>query len=211
MAGVFNTHSGPFWDADGPFLRRYESVLKKRWPEAPPMPYADYDPGIEVPRPSAPYVCLMPGSLWPSKAWPQEHYRILEKRILAEGYGVVVLGTPAEKEVCDFVAGDAGLNLCGRTSLREAAAWLRGAKAAVGNDSGLSHLAAACGTAVLAIYGATDPAGSPPWGPRSLTLRGDALPCAPCFERQCNVDGHPCLAALEPDRVWESLKGLLSA
>jgi len=66
-------------------------------------------------------------------------------------------------------------------------------------------LAAACGTPTLALYGATDPGGSTPWGPRSLALRLDGIPCAPCFQPQCTVPGHPCLAGLDPDRVWNSL------
>ena len=33
LAGLFNTHSGPFWEAEGPFLLRYHAVLARRWPE----------------------------------------------------------------------------------------------------------------------------------------------------------------------------------
>ena len=76
-----------------------------------------------------------------------------------------------EAETCRRVAQEGALDLCGQTSLKEAAAWLRSARAAVGNDSGLSHLAAACGTPTLALYGATDPGGSTPWGPRTRALR----------------------------------------
>lgn len=70
LAGLFNTVSGPFWDAEGPFLLRYGAVLKKAFPGAGPMPFADYDPGLRVDAPEGPYVCLMPGSTWPSKSWP---------------------------------------------------------------------------------------------------------------------------------------------
>jgi heptosyltransferase-2 len=210
LAGPFNTHSGPFWEAGGPFLLRYHAILKKRWLEAPPMPFADYDPGVAVSRPPGSYLCLMPGSTWPSKAWPQEHYRSFASMARAEGLDVVVLGVPEEAATCAFVAQDGAMDLCGRTSLVEAAAWLRGARAAIGNDSGLSHLAAACGTPTLAIYGATDPGGSTPWGPKSLGLRRDDVPCAPCFKPICSVEGHPCLAGITPSRVWDSLKRLLA-
>jgi heptosyltransferase-2 len=215
LAGLFNTHSGPFWAAHGPFLLRYHAVLAKRWPGLPPMPYADYAPRAEVAReldlPGAPYLCLMPGSVWASKAWPREHFLALARRARAEGLEVVVLGAAGEREVCDYAAQDGARNLCGRTTLVQAAAWLRGARAAVGNDSGLSHLAAACGTPTLALYGATDPAGSGPWGPRTLTLRLDGIPCAPCFKPQCTVQGHPCLAGLEPDRAWRALAAFFQA
>ena len=209
LAGAFNTHSGPFWDAEGPFLLRYHAVLQRRWPDLPPMPFADFDPGVAIEAPVAPYLCLMPGSTWPSKAWPAAHYRALLLKARSEGLEVAVLGSPDEAATCAAVAGAEGIDLCGRTSLKEAAAWMRGAAAVVGNDSGLSHLAAACGAPVLGIYGATDPRGSTPWGPCSRGLRRDGLPCAPCFKPQCTVPGHPCLQGILPDQVWADLQGML--
>ena len=205
LAGLFNTHSGPFWDAEGPFMDRYHAVLATRWPELPPMPFADYAPAVTVALPQGPYLCLMPGSTWPSKAWPREHFRALAQAARREGLDVAVLGTPDERDTCDFVAQDGAHNLCGATSLVQAAAWLRGARAALGNDSGLSHLAAACGTPTLALYGATDPGGSTPWGPSTRALRRDGVACAPCFKPNCFTEGHPCLAGIEPDLVWRTL------
>jgi heptosyltransferase-2 len=153
----------------------------------------------------------MPGSTWPSKAWPKEHFLALARRARQEGMAVAVLGTPDEREICDFVAREATHNLCGQTTLVQAAAWLRGARAALGNDSGLSHLAAACGTPTLALYGATDPGGSTPWGPHVLALRLDGIPCAPCFKPNCFVAGHPCLAGIDPERAWARLAELFPA
>jgi heptosyltransferase-2 len=211
LAGIFNTHSGPFWDAQGPFMARYHAVLAKRWPDLPPMPYADYAPPMAVQLPQEPCLCLMPGSTWPSKTWPREHFLAVAHRARQAGMAVAVLGSPGEREICAFVAQGATHNLCGETSLVQAAAWLRGARAALGNDSGLSHLAAACGTPTLALYGATDPGGSTPWGPRAATLRLDGIPCAPCFKPNCFVPGHPCLAGLDPDRVWQRLCAFFQA
>jgi heptosyltransferase-2 len=207
--GPFNTHSGPFWAAEGPFLQRYHAVLRRRWPDLPPMPFADYDPGLAVGAPREPYICLMPGSTWPSKAWPAAHFRALAARARSAGLAVAVLGVPSEAAICAEVAEGLATDLCGRTSLREAAAWLRGARGVVGNDSGLSHLAAATGTAVVALYGATDPGGSAPWGPKARALRVEGIPCAPCFKRDCTVEGHPCLARLGPDEAWEALEALV--
>lgn len=210
LAGLFNTVSGPFWDAEGPFLERYHAVLARRWPDLPAMPYADYAPTAPVTLPEGPYLCLMPGSTWPSKAWPQEHFRALAGIARQNGLEVAVLGSRDEAGTCAYVAEGGGIDLCGRTSLVQAAAWLRGARAALGNDSGLSHLAAACSTPTLALYGATDPGGSTPWGPRTGGLRLDGIPCAPCFKPQCGVAGHPCLAGITPERAWAELQALLS-
>ncbi|MBS1767804.1 MAG: glycosyltransferase family 9 protein [Acidobacteria bacterium] len=209
LAGLFNTVSGPFWNADGPFLLRYEAVLRKAFPDAPPMPFADYDPGLRVDAPTGRYLCLMPGSTWASKSWPASHFRALLLRARAEGFAAVVLGSKDEAGLCAEVAGDEATNLAGLTSLKEAAAFLRGAAGAVGNDSGLSHLAAACGTPILALYGATDPGGSAPWGPSVKILRKDGVPCAPCFKPTCAVPGHPCMEGLEAAQVWDAFTELL--
>ena len=209
LAGLFNTVSGPFWKAEGAFLLRYGAVLRKAFPRAGDMPFADYDPGITVETPASPYICLMPGSTWASKSWPASHFRSLVLKAQSEGYATVVLGSPEEAPLCAEVAGTEAINLAGRTSLKEAAAWLRGSVGAIGNDSGLSHLAAACGTPILALYGPTDPGGSAPWGPRVRILRKNGIPCAPCFKAACFVEGHPCLANLSPKEVWDSFRELL--
>jgi ADP-heptose:LPS heptosyltransferase len=50
--------------------------------------------------------------------------------------------------------------------LYELACWLAGASLYVGNDSGITHLAAAAGAPVVALFGPTDPAVWAPRGPR---------------------------------------------
>jgi heptosyltransferase III len=52
--------------------------------------------------------------------------------------------------------------------LFELACWLRTARIYIGNDSGITHLAAAAGTPVVAIFGPTDPA---VWAPRGDRVR----------------------------------------
>ena len=204
-AKLFNTHHAPFWRTEGPFVNRYREALAKRWPGLPPMPFADYLPVVQVDKPKNGYICLMPGSVWPSKAWPVEHFRELAKRIRQVAMDVVILGAAHERELGGAVLDGGGYNLCGQTDLPHAAAWLAGAAAAIGNDSGLSHLAAACGTRTIAIYGPTDPGGSAPWGPGVITLKPQNTPCSPCFKRQCPLPGRPCLADISPERVWEWL------
>jgi hypothetical protein len=55
--------------------------------------------------------------------------------------------------------------------LRVLAAVLARAGLFLGNDAGITHLAAAAGAPTLALYGPTDPALWAPVGPRVLTLR----------------------------------------
>jgi len=212
-ASFFNTHHAPFWGAQGHFVERYRTALATRWPGLPEMPYAGYAPpdgfGAGADAPKNDYICLMPGSVWPSKAWPVEHFRGLARTAIQSGLEVVVLGSISEKGLGETVldgGGNRDRNLCGQTNLCQAAAWLHGAAAAIGNDSGLSHLAAACGTKTVAIFGPTDPAASAPLGPNVTVLKPQGLPCSPCFRRGCPLPRRECLADITPEQVWECVR-----
>ena len=52
-------------------------------------------------------------------------------------------------------------------NLSNLARWIRGARLYIGNDSGITHLAAATGVPTLALFGPTDPA---VWGPRGKNV-----------------------------------------
>jgi len=74
-------------------------------------------------------------------------------------------------------------NLCGRTSWAELAGVLAGARCYVGQDSGPTHLAAALGVPVLALFGFTSPILNAPVGPRVALLQSDLA----CAFRGCRV------------------------
>lgn len=59
--------------------------------------------------------------------------------------------------------------------LYELACWLRRARIFVGNDSGISHLAAAVGTPVLAFFRTTDPRIWAPRGPAVDVINADVI------------------------------------
>jgi heptosyltransferase-2 len=212
-ACIFNTHHAPFRGATGHFVERYWAALAKRWRDIPPAPFAGYAPtgglalgSLAVDVSKNGYICLMPGSVWPSKAWPMGHFRDLAQKSLLSGLDVLILGTMSEKRLGDAILdGRSGHNLCGQTDLRQAAAWLHGAKAAVGNDSGLSHLAAVCGTRTIAIFGPTDAAASAPWGPSVTALKPQESHCSPCFRRECPLPRRECLEGITPEQAWECI------
>jgi len=60
-------------------------------------------------------------------------------------------------------------------NLYDLAAWLASARLYIGNDSGISHLAAAAGAPVVAMFGATDPRVWSPRGPRVEVVEGAAM------------------------------------
>ncbi len=150
----------------------------------------------------APVVALLPGAEYgPAKQWPTQSFRELAGELTARGLGVWVLGSKKEHELgAAICASGTAHNLCGRTSLTDAIDLLHAARVAVSNDSGLMHVAAACGAHVVALYGSSSPLMTPP-----LTARADIVqepqPCSPCFARTCRYDHYRCLRDIGAPRV----------
>ncbi len=155
-------------------------------------------------------LALCPGAEFgPAKRWPAAHYAAVARSAAGRSRRVWLLGSAADAEVCEAIRARApgAVNLAGRTRLVDAVDLLSAADAVVCNDSGLMHVAAAVGTPVVAVFGATSPAFTPPLTDRARVLRL-GLPCSPCFQPTCPLGHGRCLADLEPDRVLEALESL---
>ena len=150
--------------------------------------------GIDLERP---YVVVHPGASVPARAWAPDRNAALVEVLAASGRRVVVTGGPGERELTAHVAGDAGVDLGGRTSFAELAAVVADASCLVVGNTGPAHLAAAVGTPVAELYAPTVPAVR--WRPWRVAheLLGMDVPCAGCRARVCPVPGHPCLFAVE--------------
>jgi ADP-heptose:LPS heptosyltransferase len=111
-------------------------------------------------------VTLLPSShAMPEKRWPVERFGTLGAALLGEGVRPVVVVGPGEGELGAEVAARAGGRLVPVAwPLDEVASVLAACNAAVGNDSGLTHLAAAVGCPTLALFGPTEPARTAPIG-----------------------------------------------
>lgn len=103
----------------------------------------------------APRICIHPGSGSPRKNWPLERFRELASRFASEGARVIWIQGPAD---ADLGPGDSPVEIHRDRTLIDIARELRRADIYAGNDSGISHLAAACGTPSCVILGPTDPA-----------------------------------------------------
>lgn len=75
--------------------------------------------------------------------------------------------------------GQSRIDLCGKTTLREAAGLIAASRGFVGIDTGPAHIAAALGVPTLVLFGATSEVKNRPIGPRVRLLTRD-LPCRPC-------------------------------
>lgn len=149
-----------------------------------------------------PYVVVHPGASVPARAWPEQQWAEAVTELVADGWEVVVTGSPDERGLSSRVAGIHGIDLSGRTPLPELAAVLSGASAVVVANTGPAHLAAAVGTPVVSLFAPTVPAVR--WAPYGVpvALLGDQqAPCRDTRAAHCPVPGHPCLMSVTPADV----------
>jgi heptosyltransferase-2 len=149
-------------------------------------------------------VALCPGAEYgPAKRWPPAYFAELARALTSNGDAVWLLGSAKDAEIAQDIArlsGGACVNLCGRTTLDQAIELLASARLAITNDSGLMHVAAAVGTPLVAIYGSSTPAFTPPMSRLATIARLD-MPCSPCFERTCPLGHFNCMMQLKPEQV----------
>ncbi|MDX2178679.1 MAG: glycosyltransferase family 9 protein [Bryobacteraceae bacterium] len=114
-------------------------------PALPPPPGV---PRIAVPQVPRTRVVVHPFSGSPRKNWPLHRFQALARELSADW----------------AIAPDGAERF---SNLYDLACWLGGARLYIGNDSGITHLASAVGTPVVALFGPTDPA---VWAPRGAQV-----------------------------------------
>ena len=121
-------------------------------------------PRIECPRRDAGFAVIHPFSGSPRKCWPLNRYQELARRL--ERHMPVRWCAGPEDPLPGAVRID---------DLYELACWLATARVCIGNDSGITHLAAAVGTPVVALFGPTDPRVWAPRGPQVQVIAHSVL------------------------------------
>jgi lipopolysaccharide heptosyltransferase I len=157
---------------------------------------------------SAPFALLNPGAAWPNKRWPPDRFGRLALW-LHERHGLrsVVLWGPGEEGLArDIVRRSSGAATeAPATRLADLVAVSRAATLIVSGDTGPTHIAAAVGTPVVALFGPTDPSRNGPWVPEDRSLSRYAT-CDCHYERRCRRTTEAwCLGSIGEDEVRQAV------
>lgn len=113
---------------------------------------------LETHRPLGNSVMFFHGTTRQEKSWPMQEWITLGRALNQQGLHVqLAWGTPQEQQVAETLTKAIGgrTQLLPKLSLAQLAQLLRSARAAVGVDSGLMHLAVALGTPTVAVMSAS--------------------------------------------------------
>jgi heptosyltransferase-2 len=133
--------------------------------------------------------------------------------------GIIINAAPAEKDIASAVEAAMKhpplVNFARRSnSLGLLKGLLRRCDLLITNDTGARHFAAALGTAVVTIFGSTDPTWAQIDYPRERILRAD-VPCGPCQKKRClqppGPTFHRCMVAIPPEMVAQAARELLAS
>lgn len=182
------------------------------------------------------YAVLQPGPRTRYKRWTVDGWHQLIAHLQTRGLAIVISGggSPEERAYVDQLLGGVDTTnirrIDGLASLAQVADLIASARVFVGVDTGTTHVAAATGTPVIAIFGPTDPVIWGPWPARdgrpyqqvaSEQTRGNvqliqnpSLACVPCQQEGC--DRHrdsyaACLDALPPAAIIAAVDRVLGA
>ncbi|GEM_PF-138043 len=205
-------------------------------------PQVKVPPGRDLPaqarewiRPGA--VVVHAPSMWPYKQWPVAHFQALISALLAQGRQVVLTGSSSARDqeclapLRSLAAPPQLIDLAGQLDFNQLTTLLQDAALYIGPDTSVSHLAAATGVPVIAIFGPTNPMRWAPWPAHAdaqtlfarsagvqqvgnVTVLQGRQTCVPCGRAGCEdhrASRSDCLVSITPEQVLEQALKVLAA
>jgi len=173
--------------------------------DLPPEPWADEWATELV---GSQKVCVLtPGGGWGAKRWPMENFAALARELRSLGFEVVVNAArkddPLPNSLADTSQGAAKVVTCNVAGLT---ALLRRTALLIGGDSGPTHLAAALGIPLVALFGPTNPARNGPWGFGPIRVLRDSSSLT-SYKKASEID--PGLAKISVQEVLAAVRELI--
>lgn len=159
---------------------------------------------------AGPYVVLHPASRWRRKLWPVERWADVGRFLVSRGLECVVSSGPdpeetaSAAELCRLI-GDKAIPTNGQLSWGQLSSLICGASLFVGIDTAAMHLAAACQTPVVALFGPSIEHQWHPWKSRHEIVTppasSDCVPPDPIYDAlnrsMLDIAGQDVIAACE--------------
>lgn len=153
----------------------------------------------------APRIAVHANTLVETKNWP--YFKELVEEMRKEGYGCVQVGDSKDTRI------PGAIDLRGKMSLLELAAFLSRCVAFVGLDSGISYMADAMKIPTVIIQGSTSPVTSGPISSRVIHLFAEKTGYDDCQQIRCHTNCRHevnCITRIKPAMVVEKITALLN-
>lgn len=228
--GLFNTVKIEFRD-DMPILKQNLAIL-----EAANLDIYEEEIKLDIPEKdmtaakelltehgfnnSFPLISIHAGAFWYTeyRCWPLEKYISLIKVLLEEfSAKVIIIGSKNEvetgKKILEKIQNSSVINMIGKTTIGQMAAFIKLSDLFIGNDSGPLHAALSLNVLSIAIFGPTSPKQVISSTERCIAVH-KKINCAPCYLHQPGFrpycDDIKCLKEIQVEEVIESFREMLS-
>ena len=185
-----------------------------------PIPQTSSLPPSPLSKPIKPRIVLVPAGARNQlrddalRRWPIENYVALAAALLQSGHEVILAGGPDDTWASTSFTHLPVIDVIGKHSLLETLSLLDSAAVTVTHDTGPLHLAGITSTAIVAIFGPTDPRGRLPQRANTVALwGGEGFACRPCYDGRdyapCLNNG--CMQQVTPAMALGEIQTLLTA
>lgn len=163
------------------------------------------------------FILIHPGTgpSAPFRRWPRENWLDLISRLLSETpYPIVMAGGRDEQNWISFLPDNPRvISVIDQLSLQGFAHLTSLARMFIGLDTGPTHVAAAMGAKIVALYGPNTPVKWGPWGDRNIAIYKPRA-CSPCIrqyegkvESECGIC--QCMTDITPEDIMSAIHVLL--
>ena len=156
-------------------------------------------------------IILHPGSGSRKKNWPLQNFLRVESMLRSSHFKPEFILGPAEIFMAENLRKESDQTRCIHETgdLTKLFCLLKTSGGFIGNDSGVSHLAAFLGLPTVTIFGPSDPLRWKPIG-RAVKAVWSEPDCGPCFETdKADCDEMECLLRITPEMVMNSFFELI--
>ena len=170
------------------------------------------NPQSAIQNPKSKIALVHPVAAFDTKQWATENFARVAEFLDHEGFRVVAVATPKEREILQKLEGSSQVPIqtFDNLSLPEIMALADRAEIFVGNDSGIAHIAAAMQTPLVVIFGSSNRAHWRPWTDAPNQIVYEEFDCQPCHGYFCaKFDEPKCILSVKIEKVFDAINDVL--